>query len=322
MDISPSIYEHAAQFVPYTPWEVSRDPELLYQAHAEAYRYYRQTPIMPGIDIYNLEPEAYGAPVEMPTGNNIPAIKRHIFASTRQLLELPPLTAGDGRIPLQIEAAQRLHQTFPEAVIRVPVSGPFAIASNLIGFDTLIYEAITEPEQTAAALMHLVEGQAAFAQAIRDAGLDVAFFESSACPPLLSPDLFQRVELPALKAVMGRIAAIVEHPVPCIIGGNTEPILDMMIETGTQYLVCPFETNQAKFIARALHAPQVRLRVNADLRIVAAGTWPEIKAEADRLFELVKDHPNVCLGTGALPYETIPGNVRQLMDYVAEQSQQ
>ncbi|MBN2295787.1 MAG: hypothetical protein JXM70_25375, partial [Pirellulales bacterium] len=60
MDISPSVYEHAAQLIGATPWQASRDAELMFCAHAEAYRRYRHTPIMPGIDIYNLEAEAYG----------------------------------------------------------------------------------------------------------------------------------------------------------------------------------------------------------------------------------------------------------------------
>ncbi len=58
IEVSPSVYEHAAQILGRTPWEVSRDCDLIYQAHAAAYEFYRHTPIMPGIDIYNLEPEA------------------------------------------------------------------------------------------------------------------------------------------------------------------------------------------------------------------------------------------------------------------------
>jgi len=321
MDISPSIYEHAARFVQRSPWEVSRDAELLYQAHAAAYRYYRHTPIMPGIDIYNLEPEAYGAKIDRPTGENIPAIGRHIFDTTRLLLDLPPLNPRrDGRIPILIGVARRLRETFPEADIRVPISGPFSIASNLVGFDTLLLETIAEPQKVADALMHLVDGQVAFAEAVKDAGVDVAFFESAACPPLLSPDLFRRVELPALKDVMHRIARVVQHPVPCIIGGNTEPIMDMMIETGTKYLVCPFETDQAKFLARVWDRTGIRIRVNGDLRVIAGGTWEQTKADADRLMKLVQGRPNVCLGTGALPYETPPENVRKLMEYVTAAS--
>jgi hypothetical protein len=36
MQFSPSVYEHAAILIHRTPWDVSRDGELLYQAQAEA----------------------------------------------------------------------------------------------------------------------------------------------------------------------------------------------------------------------------------------------------------------------------------------------
>ena len=318
MEVSPSVYEHAAKFVGRTPWEVSRDGELIYQAHAAAYEYYRHTPIMPGIDIYNLEPEAYGAVVEEPDGYSIPAIGAHPLKSVAGLLELPPLEpARDGRIAMQIEAAQRLLERFPEADIRVPVSGPFSIASNLVGFDNLLFEAATEPEIAATAMMHLVEGQVRFARAIKDAGVDVAFFESAACPPMLSPSLFREIELPALKEIMTRIGEVVGHPIPCIIGGNTTAIVDAMLETGTGYLVAPFGTDQDAFMAAVADRLDVRIRINMDLRIVASGTHAQIEAEADRVLTLAGDRPNVCMGTGALPYETDPENVRYLMDYVA-----
>lgn len=317
MDFSPSVYEHAARFIGRAPWDVSRDADLLFDAHAAAYRYYRHTPIMPGIDIYNLEPEAYGAPVARPEGAGIPAIERRVLDSARQLPALPPLNPRrDGRIPILIGVARRLHEAFPEADIRVPVSGPFSIASNLIGFDTLLMEAILEPEMVAAGLLHLVEGQVAFAEAVKKAGVDVAFFESAACPPMLSPELFRAVELPALRSIMQRVARVVGHAIPCIIGGNTTPIVDIMLETGTGYLVCPFETNQAAFMEAVRARPDVRIRVNADLRVIASGTWPEIQADADRVLALACDRPNVCLGTGALAYETPPEQVLRLRDYV------
>jgi len=318
MEVSPSVYEHAAQFLGRSPWEVSRDGELIYRAHAAAYEFYRHTPIMPGIDIYNLEPEAYGAVVSEPTGQGIPGIDRHPIPSAAGLLELPPLDpATDGRIPVQIEAARRLAERFPEADIRVPVSGPFSIASNLVGFNTLLLEAATEAETVAAAMLHLVEGQVRFARAIKDAGVDVAFFESAACPPMLSPAAFRRIELPALKEIMCRIGEVVGHPIPCIIGGNTAPIVDAMLDTGTGYLVAPFETDQAAFMAKVADRHDIRIRINTDLRIVASGTHEQIETEARRVLALAGDRPNVCLGTGALPYETEPDNVRYLIDYVS-----
>lgn len=56
-----AVYEHAARFVGRTPAEVSQDPALLFQGHRGAYLEYRHQPIAMGIDIYNLEAEAYGA---------------------------------------------------------------------------------------------------------------------------------------------------------------------------------------------------------------------------------------------------------------------
>ncbi len=127
MELSPSVYEHAAAVIGRTPWEVSRDAELLFEAHAAAYRLYRQTPVMPGIDIYNLEAEAYGATVENPEGFGVPAIRQPILASARDLLALRPLDPKrDGRIPMQIAVAARLAAAFPEAVVRVPVSATVA----------------------------------------------------------------------------------------------------------------------------------------------------------------------------------------------------
>jgi len=319
MELSPSVYEHAAALIGRSPWDVSRDAELLFAAHAEAYRVYRHTPIMPGIDIYNLEAEAYGATVENPRGFGIPAINRPVLRSVAELRGLRPLDPRrDGRIPMQIEVAARLARAFPETQVRVPVSGPFSIASNLVGFESLLMDVATCPDDVAAALLHLVAGQVAFAEEIQRQGVDVAFFESAACPPLLSPAMFRRVELPALKAILTGMAEVLGHPVPCIIGGDTTPILDAMLETGTGYVVAPCETDQEAFLRKIWDRTEIRVRVNGSAEIISRGPWERIRADADRILRLVRGRPNVCLGTGALPYETPPQNVLRLREYVRD----
>jgi uroporphyrinogen decarboxylase len=321
MEISPSIYEHAAKIIGETPWRASRDAELMFQAHAEAYKIYRHAPIMPGIDIYNLEPEAYGAVLEEPSYSAIPAVRNHPITDIDDILQLEPLNAKtDGRIPMQIEVGRRLGLTFPEAIVRVPISGPFSIASNLMGFDRLLLAVSDTPDKVLAALMHLVDGQLSFARGVKEAGVDITFFESASCPPMLSPQQFRKIELPVLKKLLGGMSEIVGRPIPCVIGGNTAPIVEAMLETGTNYLICPFETTQELFLEKVKHRTDIQIRINADLRIVAAGTKEEIRAEADRVLALCRQRPNSCLGTGALPYETIPENVLYMMEYVRSQS--
>jgi uroporphyrinogen decarboxylase len=319
MELSPSVYEHAAALIGRSPWDVSRDPELLFQAHCRGYETYRQTPIMPGIDIYNLEAEAYGATVEDPKGFGIPGIPRPALRSAADLLAIKPLNPRhDGRIPMAIGVAARLARRFPEALVRVPVSGPFSIASNLVGFQQLLFDVATDPDLVGQGLMRLVDGQVAFAEEIKSHGLDVAFFESAACPPLLSPAMFRRIELPALKAILTQMSQVLGHPVPCIIGGNTTPILDAMLETGTGYVVAPYETDQAAFLRKLWDRTEIRVRVNSDVELISRGPWEAIQADADRIINLVRGRPNVCMGTGALPYETPPENVLRLRDYVAQ----
>ena len=74
IDFCPSVYEHAARLIDKSPWQVSRDPDLLAQGHVRAFETYQHSPVVLGIDIYNLEAEAYGAVVKQPVGNGIPAI--------------------------------------------------------------------------------------------------------------------------------------------------------------------------------------------------------------------------------------------------------
>ena len=316
---NPSVYEHAARFAGASPWETSRDPELMFRGHRDAWLAYRHTPIVVGIDIYNLEPEAYGARVEDPGEGGIPAIREPLYASLDEALEIAPFDPRrDGRLAMVIEVGRRLKEALPEADVRIPVAGPFSIAFNLRGITPLCEDVALRPADVAAWLMRLAENQAVFSRAVIAAGLDVAFFESAAAPPLLSPRQFRAVELPALKRILESTAAIAGHAVPCIMGGDTVKILDAILETGTGYVVCNVETDQQAFVDRLCAAhPHVNVRINMDPRIVACGDPAAIRAEADRILKIAAGRPNCLMGTGCLPLETPPENIRLIREYLA-----
>jgi uroporphyrinogen-III decarboxylase len=317
MEFSPSVYEHAARVINRSPWDVSRDPKLLAEGNIEAFRLYQHRPVVVGIDIYNLEAEAYGAPVDQPSANGIPAISRHPFSTLRELLELEPLNPKtDGRIPMAIEAAKRVANECPSAEVRIPMGGPFSIATNLMGFETLLCEVLSNPNKVVKTLQHIVTGQVRFAQEVVDNNLDVAFFESAATPPLLSPQQFREIELPALKQIMQETAAVVGHPVPCVIGGNTAPILDAILETGTGYVCCPAETDQQAFMEKMKPHPEVMVRINMDPRPMTAKDFEAMQKEVDRVLTLAENRDKVCIGTGCLPFETDPQMVLKTKEYI------
>ena len=112
---------------------------------------------------------------------------------------------------MMLSVAQRLKREFPEADVRLPVGGPFSIAFNLRGINDLCLDAALHPEELAKMLMRLAENQAVLCRAVAKAGLDVAFFESAAAPPILSPRQFHEIEMPALRRVL-EIAADCRGP--------------------------------------------------------------------------------------------------------------
>ncbi|MBL7143771.1 MAG: hypothetical protein ISS76_06015 [Phycisphaerae bacterium] len=321
MQFCPSVYEHAARVIGKSPWEVSRNGRLLSQAHIETFRLYNHRPIVVGIDIYNLEAEAYGATVDRPAGTGVPAIVRHPYSTSKELINLEPFNpTTDGRIPMVIEAARRIADECPGADVRIPLSGPFSLATNLMGFENLLCEIMTGPDLVARMLSHLVTGQVEFCEEVVRQGLDIAFFESAATPPLLSPQDFKKIEFDALKETMEKTAAVVGHPVPCIMGGDTAPILDSILQTGTGYVCCPAGTDQKLFMDIMQEYPEVMVRINMDSRPMTSKNFPDVEKEVDRIFELANNRGKVCIGTGCLPFETDPQAVLKTKEYILSKS--
>ncbi len=316
--LSLSVYEHAAALIDATPWDASRDAQVCWRAHRAAYELYEHFPVVVGIDIYNLEAEAYGCEIRRPTGTGIPAIHRPLAASSAEASRLPLLDPLRGRIPMMISVGQRLRAEFPEADVRIPVSGPFSVAQNVVGLKRLLLDVATEPAAVRAMLEHLVDGQVRFARSVTDAGLGVAFFESAAAPPLLSPAQFRAIEAPPLQRAMREVGEIVGGPVPCIIGGDTARIVPELLATGTGFLICPAETNREAFLAATMDAPEVKVRVNLAPEVYTRGSPEEIIRAIDEVIELAQRRPNVLLGTGAIPYETPPENLLLMKRYVSE----
>ena len=79
----------------------------MFAGHRAAYLEYRHQVICVGIDIYNLEAEAYGAKVELGEGDAIPAIHKPLLTSLDDGLTLKPFDPQrDGRIAMTLAVAE------------------------------------------------------------------------------------------------------------------------------------------------------------------------------------------------------------------------
>lgn len=315
----PVVYEHAAAFLGRSPWEVGYSADLLVQAHEAAWKEYHHSPLTVGIDVYNLEAECYGARVEKPEGNEVPSIKDFILGSCEEIEKLSffdPLKSG--RFPLIFQAAKALREKLPSVDIRIPLGGPFSIASNLVGFDTLLVEAFSEPEMVRQALLHLAEGQLRIASIAKTEGFDITFFESAATPPLLSPELFESVELPALKHVLEGVGELFAHRPSFIMGGNTFPVLAYVLACNPGFIICPGETDQAAFMEAVKTHRDLSVRINMKVETVANGSEEELFQEAKRVFHLALGRNPLLIGTGVLPYNVPPSRVHRIEAFVKQ----
>lgn len=306
MILYPVILEHAAQFVGRTPWEVSRDAGLLYRAHLAAWQFYGQAPVVCGIDVYHLEAEAWGAVVEQPVGNAVPALGAPVMSAERDLLTLPELhVRRDGRFPMTLEAARRLKEA--GADVRVPMAGPVSIAAGLLGFEALMIGMVTEPEAMRDALEFLAARQSSLAAQWRAEGLSPVLYESAGGPPLVSPTSFRDLVAPALRKLLAAV------PMPCILGGDTALIAEDLFAAGPTAVICPAETDQAAFMAQAARWPEIAVRINLPAAALATGDWGHAAAAVDRAVALAGGQSRASLGTGVLPYSADRGFVRRLM---------
>ena len=318
----PVVYEHAAQLIGKRPWEVSRDEDLLVAGHSAAYQTYHHSPIVTGIDVYNVEAEAYGSVLGDAGGIAIPSVERNACSEVGEIIDLPASDlATQGRWPVVFGAARRLKERFPEAHVCIPLSGPFSIASNLVGFEELLFGVLEDPALVREALVHLARHQAEVVRQIHRDGLECIVFESAATPPLMSPASFREVELPALRVIATDHALATGENLALVIGGNTVPILPDLLDLHPGMLICPSETDRARFMELIRPYPGIMVRINMSPGVFTLSGSDGAQAEADIALSLAKGREQVCIGTGVLPYDADPGTVMRIRAYVEEHRQ-
>lgn len=302
MKFEPICYDHAAYLIGKRPWEVSRDCALLGYAHLEAMRTHRYDTCIVGIDIYNVEAEAYGCKIDEPDINGVPILREPIFESLDEITSLRLDPSHDGRIPMILEAAQRIAEENPDADIRIPLAGPFTIACHLLGMENMICELFTNPEPTVSALMHLAENQVMYGRAAVELGFGISLFESSVTPPLLSPQLFCDRVLPSLSKILTGLDCFSGPGVQLIIGGDTVHIVDAVTSLNPSYIICPVETDQERFMSLVTDDSKMKVRINMSPSVFLPGKYEAAIAEAKRTLNIAKRYHNTTIGT-LLPFD-------------------
>lgn len=301
----PAIYEHKAALIGKSPSEVSRSAEDLALACRREVELYKTTVVTVGIDVYNVELEALGAPLCETQGDQCPDLKKHM-ANLEQLPEILPMCEipGDGRFQLMLNAAKILKaQVDPSIRINIPVSGPMTMASKWVGMEDLIVDMYSDGEDSTRLLDHFEKLALVWTSCILDHGFDAMVFDSMAAPPMMSPELYREHIFPRHTRLFDLMQKRGQKVRELVIGGDTTSIAFDEAQTGANIILCDYASN-AKDFAKAMPAGykgQVRRNINPTLLLKGLDSkCLESFKEDLALFE------NVIAGTGILSYHFSP----------------
>ena len=323
----PSIYEHGAAVIGSTPSIASCDAVLMAAAAVESYRAYGHDLVTVGIDIYNIEAEAFGCPVRRFDSHDIPAVYAHPLGARETLnctdLAIPDEDDGGNRLGLIVEACRR---TYAELKDEVPVyacmGGPFSQAVELRGFDRFLMDMVDVPEAAHGLLRKTTELSIQHARRLSAQGVGVNVYESWATLPLISPAIFRDFVVPYEKRIVAEIRSSFDTPAPAVIlGGNTSMLIDFFIDIGTSLVVADYMTDFVFMRSKlAEHDSRMVVRGCLDPKRIERGEWKELQVPIDTLAVASADMPNFVWGCGCVSIGTTKENLLRFKDVCLEAS--
>ncbi|MFP4196640.1 MAG: MtaA/CmuA family methyltransferase [Methanomassiliicoccales archaeon] len=183
-----------------------------------------------------VEAEILGAEVDLTKVDRNPMIKGHPFdEETVDQIEVPDDVMERGRAKVVKESTEILKERVGgELPIVVGSTGPFTLASHLVGAENLLLWIVTNPDAVHQALRGATEMVERFNRELDSLGVDaIQQSDPSASTDMLSGEMFDEFAAPYIRRSFEGVenAKSVLH-----ICGNTTPLLEHMIATGVDGL--------------------------------------------------------------------------------------
>jgi uroporphyrinogen decarboxylase len=154
-----------------------------------------------------------------------------------------------------------------------------------------------------------------FIRLMVDTGIDlVSNGDSMAGPDMISPEMYTKFALPYEKKLVEEAKKYVK-PYMLHICGNTDSILNNIVETGTDALELDFKTN-IRLINDVCKKNHITFSGNIDPSgVLALGTPKMVEEETKKILDFFKDNPRLIINAGcAIPSETPSENIKKLIE--------
>lgn len=318
----PSIYEHGAAVLGKSPGEVSRDADLMAQAALASYRRYGHDLVTVGIDIYNIEAEAWGCVVSAGDGTSVPGVISHPLADQQNLdagkLGVPVPGSGN-RLALFTEAVNKVvGEIGNEVWVYGCLGGPFSQAVELRGFDHLIVDMMTAPVDVHRMLERLAQATLDHARRVSETGAGVYLYESWATLPLITLDIFREYVAPYNKGIVQTVRKEYPTPPPSVImGGNVTLLGDLFLDMKVSLVAVDYLADFAALRSR-FDGTGTIVRGCVDPKMIERDDWDGIRRMLDHLFEKARGMHNFVWGCGCVSYTTSKEQVLRFKSLCAD----
>jgi len=314
----PSVYEHGARLIDQPPGPVSRDADLMAQAALEAYELYQHDIVTVGIDIYNIEPQAFGCEVSKAEDGSVPGIKTHPLAGadSRDIDQLAIPQPGEfNRLGVIEDACRTVYHEIGEDVwVYACMSGPFSQAVELRGFEQLILDTIENPELVHRLLERTTELAKQQASRLSATGCGVNLYESWATIPLITPVLFETYVVPYNRRVIQMIRNNYGTEPPAVImGGNINLLVDFFLEVGTSLMAVDYKAD-LDWIKSRTAGTDIIIRGCVDPKLIEREDWDTLQESVDLLARKSRGMNNFVWGCGCVTYNTAAENLLRFKD--------
>lgn len=329
LPVAPYLANWTAAFAGMSFSTYCSDARQMAAAQLAAWECVGHDVLLPDADNYYLA-EGFGCVTQF-YEDNFPALERPALEEFHQVFDLDvPDPMRDGRMPVYLEATARIaQQVGEEAVIRVPGTGPFAVASYLVGIERFLFEVgriqkgLDLSNQAAVDRMLDLAAEAVtrFGLAQLRAGAHILQCgDSLASGSMISPATYRRFVLPRHQRIFDAWKQAGAITVLHVCGNNTR-MLDLFAETGAD--IVEIDSLVDLRFAKETIGDRVCLIGNIDpVAVMLQGRVDHVEAAARACIAAAAAGGGYILGTGCevppgTPLENLQALVRVAHGYRA-----
>jgi MtaA/CmuA family methyltransferase len=256
-------------------------------------------------------PVAFGCSIGFLSSGAADAVPLDLQSET-DIDALPtPDVRRDGRLPLILSVAEHLVESPGREVPVLPlVEGPFTNCARMLGTEKMMRAVMKNKPLVEKLLQKIGKLLSQFGQALSEVGVDgLIIADPVGSSTMVSNKIYSDLVLPHLQRFIGGLRI----PVILHVCGDTEPILDMMAETGAKIL----SLDQCMDLAKAKQKLGGRCGIGGNVDPINAlllGTVEDVKRETLKCLQQGGKKGYVLMAGCAVPPRTPIENLKAMIE--------